>query len=436
MRSFALRLACLAALLATALSVAAQQDIVVLRGRVLCHRHAIPYATLQLKGTSVGVAANDAGQYELRLVGVADDDSIVVRSVGYAQATVAVGSLRHNGNVQLREVPIELHEVDITDYQSALHLLLAAVDSITTRCHSHMAYSTFFYRDWRAVDDELYLYDEAVMSIKRLGYQAYASKRSYSFSNSRREMQTNIKAVLKHRMLVFDLTLLNEKIANPDGAEQMMAYVDNEDFFDPASTPQATYILGRHSLYNHQFEPIMEYSSDGEAYYLLRSVGPSRRPKEKVRYEYTVRKRDLAIVQITSSLKGAKRRAPQEAWINSCYNRMLIEVDSSAWQYDEREGRLTLTHYYNHRSYTLSASGSTHSAPDQRWQHCKEWTLTDFGHTAPTEPTDTIGAAAMPIDLLFGQSDYNTEFWGHYNTIELDALPLSLLKQKLLKRKP
>lgn len=436
MKSPVLHLACLAALLATALTSVAQKDVTVLRGRVRCHRHAIPYATLQLQGTSVGVAANDAGMYELRLAGVGDEDSIVVRSVGYAQATVAVGTLRRNGDVQLREVPIELHEVDINDFQSALHLLLAAVDSITTRCHSRTAYSTFFYRDWRAVDDELYLYDEAVMSIKRLGYQAYASKQAYAFDNSRREMNTNYKAILKHRMLVFDRTLLTEKIADPDGADQMLDYVDNEDFFDPAATPQATYILGRHCLYNHQFEPIMEYNSDGEAYYLIRSVGPTRKPKDRVRYQYTVRKRDLALVQITSSLIPTSRRAPQEAWVNTRYNRMQIEADSSAWRYDERDGRLTLTHYYNYRSYTLSSTNRNFSAPRQQWQHCKDWTLTDFGYEAPDVPADTVSAMAMPIDIIFGQSDFSTVFWGHYNTIELDSLPLSLLEQKLLKRKP
>ena len=34
----------------------------------------------------------------------------------------------------------------------------------------------------------------------------------------------------------------------------------------------------------------------------------------------------------------------------------------------------------------------------------------------------------------FGSSDYSSDFWGHYNAIPLDTLPLRLLQQKFNSR--
>ena len=62
-------------------SVACTQEVVAVRGRVSANGRAVPYATLQLQGTSIGVACNDIGEYELKLpVGYADDTVVVRKS--------------------------------------------------------------------------------------------------------------------------------------------------------------------------------------------------------------------------------------------------------------------------------------------------------------------------------------------------------------------
>lgn len=404
----------------------AQNDVLTIAGRVTCGSKGVPYATLQLKGGSLGVSCNDDGSYELKVPAGHEGDTVVIRSVGYEQTKVTVDRLLHNGNVRLKAQVVELQEVKVNSYRSGKQLIQDAVRHIDDNYQQQPAYSTFFYRDWRSLDGELYLFDEAVIGVQRKGYAEYARKMSYQFYSDEREMETNYKTLLRHRLLVYDRTLLESKVEKGDGVTIMMQYADNELFFDPVATPEATLMLADRVLEKHAFWPIQEFLWDGESYYLVRSVTPN-----KIYYEFTIRKSDLAIVRITSTKKNTKAPAPAEAWVNTYFNRLTIDIDTSSWTYDVRDGRYTLTHYYNNRSFRLSSSRQGYKDETQQWQECVDWTLTDF---TPGEinQQDIIAVKRQSIASAFGESDYNTDFWGHYNSILIDTLPLRLLREKLL----
>lgn len=415
--------------------VLGQEGPTVLRGRVECRGAAVPYASLQLQGTSIGVASNDAGEFELKLPAGTEIDTVVVRSVGYVPVKVAVGELAARGVVRLEEQAVTLRAVEVKSWRSAQHLLEAAVRRIDSNYCQQTSWSTFFYRDWRAVDGELYLFDEAVLSVRRKSYAQYADKRGYHFANDRREMATNYKTLLRHRLVVYDRTLLEGKVNDPAGVNEMMEYADNEDFYDPMSTPQASFALSRRTLAQHKFEPLQEFVADGEVFYLVRSVGPGHISQAKVHYEYTIRKSDLAIVAITAAHSIDNMMASDDAWVNMDFSRMAIDKDSSAWSYDVREGRYTLTHYYNSRTLHLGTGDRWRFVPQQGWQRCVDWTLTDFGLQAPASAGEVLKARPQNLAGAFGESDYNADFWGHYNTVLIDSLPLRLLKEKLSKIK-
>ena len=421
-------------LLGLTLTVGAQDSLLVMHGRITCGGQGVPYATLQLLGTSIGVACNDDGEYTLKVPAGHEGDTVLIRSVGFNQVRLTVSALAHKGNVRLTQQNMALNEVEVKSYRTAQNLLSAAVKRIDSNYHQHTALSTFFYRDWRAVDGELYLFDEAVMCVHRRGYSLYADKRGYSFAADRREMGTNYKSLLKHRLLVYDRGLLNSEIGDPDGVDEMMSYADNEEFYDPVATPQASFSLSRRTLAQHTFGPVQEFTADGEMYYMLHSVGPGRVAQSKVSYSYIVRKDDLAIVRITAAQRPVDMQAADEAWIRVEYNRMGIDADSSVWCYDVRCGRYTLTRYYNIRSFHLGIGNRWQSEVKQRWQQCVDWTLTDFaqgdslwGEVIAVKPQTVAGA--------FGTSDYSTDYWHRYNSIPIDLLPLRLLKEKLNKIK-
>lgn len=413
-----------------ALRVAAQDEMLLLRGRVTSEGRGVPYATLQLAGTMTGVSCNDAGDYELKVPVGSEGDTVVVRSVGYETARLAVLELQQRGRVRLRRQSVELQEVRVKSYRKASQLIRAAVDRIDSNYHRRSTYGTFFCRDWRTLDDELYLYDEAVMNVRHTGYQRFADKRVYRFEPGVRELEGNGKRLLRHRLLVYDRRQVERALANRDGVDEMMGYDDNGNLVDPMATPQATYMLASRIMRYHKFEPIREFEWDGELYYRVRSVGPGRLLNAKIHFEYLIRKRDLVIVRITSSQERIGQLAPQDAWVNPWYTWLTFDTDTSAWEYDVRDGRYTMTHYYNYRQFHLGSKGRGHDGEYQYWRQCLDWTLTDFAYEPDSTAGDELEVLPQTLSGAFGASDYSADYWGRYNSIPIDTLPLRLLTDK------
>lgn len=412
-----------------------QKGLTVLQGKVVSGGRGVPYATVQLAGTSVGVACNDNGEYMLKVPEGHDGDTILVRSVGYVPVRRSVADMMVNGTIRLKEQSVALREVQVTSFRTPQHLIATAVEHIDSNFQQHTALSTFFYRDWRAVDGELYLFDEAVMGVRRAGYGCYATKLAYRFASDIREMKSNYKTLLKHRLVVYDRGLVEDKVGDAEGANEKMGYADNEEFYDPVATPLASMALSHGALARHVFEPIQEFVSDDEVYYRLRSVGPGRMAKTTLHYEYVIRKSDLAIVSITEAIDSVNMAVPSEAWINIKYDRLVITADSSIWNYDVRDGKYTLTRYYNSQTMGLAEGNRWHVDVKQRWQQCVDWRLTDFSLEADSLQGEVIAVRPQTVAGAFGESDYSGDFWGQYNSIPIDLLPAQLLYDKLVKLK-
>ena len=410
-----------------ALCAVAQDEPLVLHGRVTSGGRGVPYATLQLVGTSIGVSCNDDGEYKLKLPLGHEFDTVLVRSVGYELCSLTVAELQRHNHIKLKPQEIKLQEVEVKSYRMGNHLLKAAIKKIPDNYQKKRSRNTFFYRDWRAVDGELYLFDEAVMNVSRRGYSHNDGKRFYRFDPNVREVASNYKSILRHRLLVYDRKLLEQKVDSREGVDELLSFSDNELFFDIIEVPGANFPL---ALRWHYFEPVQEFIDNGEIYYLVRSKGVGRYRASTVSYEYIIRKSDLAIVRITSKLLPLSMTPSLESWVGVHYNKLEIETDSSAWTYDVREGRYTLTHYYNQRCYHLTARFA--SIPEQRWQQCIDWTLTDFSLTDDILPADTLAVRPQTLMGAFGKSDYSADYWGHYNTVPIDTLPLLMLNQKFL----
>lgn len=413
----------------------AQGGITLLEGKVLSSGRPVPYATLQLAGTSTGVACNDNGEYTFKVPEGNMADTVVVHSVGYEPRKLTVAELHKNGTVRLKEQMVSLREVQVTSFRKPQHLILKAVDSIGKVFHQRDALSTFFFRSWRAVDDELYLFDEAVIAVRRAGYSRYSDKIAYAFADDHREMKSNYKTLLKHRLVVYDRDLVADKCGDPDAVDNRMSYADNEEFYDPVSTPKASMALSHGALARHKFEPIQEFDVGGEVFYRLRSVGPGRIAKTTIHYEYVVRKRDMAIISITETVDSLNMPVPSEPWINIKYDRLVILADSSIWNYDVRDGHYTLTRYYNTQTLGLAIGNRLHVDVEQRWQQCVDWRLTDFSIDADTLEGQALAVKPQTLAGAFGKSDYNGDFWGHFNSIPIDIRPAWLLYDKFEKIK-
>ena len=419
-------------LMILSVSAAGQNDYLTLKGRVVCQGRGVPYATLQLKGTSIGVSCNDAGEYELKVPAVHEADTLVIRSVGYEQKEFAVAVALKRARLEIKSNPIVLQEVSVSSYRSALRLLKDAIVCISHNYHQQAGYSTFFMRDWRAVDDEMYSFDEAVMMLKRSSYSEYADKRTFQFIRDERELPDDFKLLLKHRLLVYDKALLISKTGSRNGAAEMLEYADNENFYDPLYAPEACFALADRMIGHYTYGPVMEFFDNGERYY--RFVVTSSTGRQ--RYEFTIHRGDLAIVQIKSVQNPWTERPPVKDWVNIAYNRLTHDADSSIWTYEMRNGHYTLTRYYNYKAFHLSAHHKGQKDKTQQWQSCIDWTLTDFSFDADTTLGDTITVRPQTLYGALGESSVEKSFWGHYNSVVIDTLPLRLFAEKMKKMYP
>lgn len=406
-----------------------QTDYIYLKGAVKCKGKGVPYASLQLKGTSIGVSCNDAGEYLFKVPQAHADDTVEIRSVGYTPAEVTVAELRKKGNVELKTSAVTLREVKIKTFRSGKDLLQVALSKVAANYHKDTSHSTFYYRDWRAVNGELFLFDEAIIRLSRIGYSNFDDKKIFKFDYEKRELDDNYRMLLKHRLLVYDPMQLIRETGSRIGVSKMLEYSDNEQFFDPVYTPEATWLLADRWLKQYSYAPIMEFEDNGVRYYQVRAM------KGRRRIEYIIRRSDHAIVKITSiSTPSAAQRVPNQEWVNIMYNQIVHDVDSSIFTYEIRDGHYTLTRYYNNKVFRLVSHHRFETDKQQTWQFCKDWVLTDFSLKKPTDTvSDTLDMYARPLGWMFKASDYTSDYWGKYNSIAVDTLPLRLLDEKLRK---
>ena len=80
----------------------AQGEVVAIKGRVTSGGQGVPYATLQLEGTSIGVSCNDGGEYTLKVPVGHEDDTVLVRSMGFESVRLPLATLRRHGQVNGR----------------------------------------------------------------------------------------------------------------------------------------------------------------------------------------------------------------------------------------------------------------------------------------------------------------------------------------------
>jgi hypothetical protein len=196
--------------------------------------------------------------------------------------------------------------------------------------------------------------------------------------------------------------------------------------------PQASILLAERVIKRYTFGPVMEFEDNGERYYRFTASNNAG----TLRYEYTIHRGDLAIVQIKSVLNSYVERPPNRDWVNIRFNRLIHDADSSIWTYGVREGHYTLTRYYNYKEFRLCDHQRDRKDFTQRWQMCLDWTLTDFSLTADSLAGDTIAVQPQTVYGALGESRQEPSFWGRYNSVVIDTMPLRLFAEKMKKMYP
>lgn len=413
------------------------QEYITLQGHISDSRtrKPVPYAAVLLQGTNIGTQSNDQGEYKLKVENGKwkNEDKVFFSAMGYKRISVSVEQLQKKGDVRLEPHALELKEVTVTGYVTPQEIIAEAVRRIPQNYHTDTTIGTWFHRDWRMLNGDLYLFDESVVDMLRYGYVHDTTKRFYTFSDTVRELDNNYKAIRKHRLLILDS--LSVRLAAGDESKAMadMNYSDNQAFTDPVASPNANWLTAPRAIKKHKFEPIQEYTdADGVEYWLLRAYGPTNNRNVKAHYTLHIRQDNFAITDLDFESDTFYIEMPYITWSLQPWSGSTNHRLNTHEHYELRGDRYVLTHISDYRDYTNYCHqhyGYELADEEQHITTSSEWLLTDLqpGDTSFLRKNRVQGHKKQNLAEAFGASSYDEDFWESYNTLPLDGA----IKEKL-----
>jgi CarboxypepD_reg-like domain len=99
------------------LELSAQDDAILFKGELINAKtqEKIPWASIYIKGTSLGVPSNEQGRFEFSIARTHVKDSLIISALGYESVALLIGELQLKGYrvIQLKEKVYQLNEVTI-----------------------------------------------------------------------------------------------------------------------------------------------------------------------------------------------------------------------------------------------------------------------------------------------------------------------------------
>ncbi|TVQ92860.1 MAG: hypothetical protein EA393_03060 [Bacteroidetes bacterium] len=146
------------------------------QGRILDGEtgNSLPFASIFLKGRSVGVTSNQDGNFKIRINDFNDSDSLQISYVGYKSRVIPISLLIEGFHEIYLDVDVvSLQEVVVTWY-NPYEILNRALNARNDLYPSQASHHTSFYREGAFKDDMILNYSEAVFRIFKTSYNSQA----------------------------------------------------------------------------------------------------------------------------------------------------------------------------------------------------------------------------------------------------------------------
>lgn len=415
------------------------QDTIELRGTVSDRQTGEPLVGVSIYTTSGNrfTASNLDGNYVFK---VGKGDSIVFRCMGYRCDTMAATYLRKLHKMELTSQTVHLNEVEVTNFRDGYRLLMASVARIPQNYHCDTTIGTFFHRDCRTLNGEVYVFDEMVFDMLRVGYDKYHTIRRFSPDSDGRMIGSNYKAIRYDRLLVLD-TAYVDSISH--GVGGVAEYNDQSVMPDDLETPYMEDYVSHPK--DFVYSVMQRTAADGHTQYILdirskvkkQNVGAGIKAKTTATIRMTIEYGTLAITQIEYTGSEVIDRFPlllRPVMRNYGLDSLSTQRHSVA-RYDEVDGRHTLTSYTTHDRITISCrQGGKMGVERQEYDMVEQGVLTfqrrgdaSFLLGGGILGTKTIGLG----DRTVGEVIYDDAFWRRYNYVPMDAAMRKMLKRRL-----
>lgn len=165
-------------LLLTSVNLNGQNEFITITGQLIDAKsnEALPFASIYLKGTSVGTTSNIAGLFVFHITTDLQNSLVVISMIGYNSVEKSVSDFDVNGTIYLEENILELNEVVVTSEKplTAKQIVKAAYNSLNTNYPTEPYILEGFVRDLQNEDSS---YVELLECAVKMYYQGNAIKK-------------------------------------------------------------------------------------------------------------------------------------------------------------------------------------------------------------------------------------------------------------------
>ena len=441
-------------LLAAATTAQAQGAYTTLRGRVTDAetKEGLPAVTVYLASQAVYTQTNSDGQYVLKVPDSLAQGSVVYALMGYHRDTVLLAAAQLKPNRALRSDGGRwLREVSVTEYspKAVRKLLMDAVDRIPQNYETDSMVGTWFYRDVRLMNGELFLFDEMVFDALRVGYDKHHKLKKLNnrkgpygavLIDYKRPIESNYTTIRHDRLLLCDTGYVS-RVTN-GMADNYIAYSEHEVLFDPVEVPNTQanladrYVKKAKNLQMHEI-----VDADGKEYYVITKdldVAQKNMMTLRQSVRITIAKSNLAIVSYEESqyfmmhpyfpLKQVFKQAGVDSIAYETHN---------TYHYGQVGGRYTLTSYTRHEhTYLFCAENSPLGARRQHMEKRCTCVLTGQHKEGAAFLRGNViqePGGVLVTNRHADHKQYDEAFWQQYNFIPLEASIRQKLEKKLKK---
>lgn len=440
-------------LLASALSATAQTNHITLRGHITDYktREALPAVTVYVAGQAIYTQTNNDGDYVLKVPAEYANGHIVFSLMGYLCDTVAMTSVEKHGDRQLRSDGGHwLKEVSVVEYSptSARQLLIEAVNRIPQNNQTDSTIGTWFYRDVRELNGELFVFDEMVFDALRVGYDKHhtlkklqnrAGPSNAVILDYKRPIESNYTAIRHDRLLLYDTDYVER--ATNGAANSFMGYKESEVLYDPLEVPNTTNYLSIKKLKRRKDLQMREMTdADGKEYYVVyRNYDDSSNMMiVSNALRVTIAKQTLAIVKVEheSYLRWVNVPFPLKGMLKKAGIKTFGYGERTVHTYGQVNGRNTLTSSTRNEVYEIHCLPGSPMGDSTLYLNKHSQCVLTAETKKGTSTFLSCNTIQGPGSVLINQrraddKNYNEAFWQQYNFIPLEKSIQQKLTQRL-----
>jgi len=368
----------------------------------------LPYTSISVLKSNIGTVSNSDGEFELKIPGSMNQDTIIFSFLGYRQLRKPINEIIDTSYViYLQPTSVQLKEIKVEGINPE-EIINKILSKIYLNYSREPEIMTSFYREVLKQDDEYIDVAEAVMEIRKAPYDNTFEEDKVKFIKGRKSL--NVKPF---KYVDFKIQGGPYYITKLDVVKTLDSFLDPEYRF----------------FYKYTLDEIVEF--DNREAYVIRF-----KPKEKVDYpcyqgKLYVDMATFALVEAEFSLNRMGLKFARESFIRKKPIGLFVRPLSAEYTVSYRHSD-NKWHLNNAQASINFKVKSKKENLNSTFHSVSDLVITDF---KPDDGTHYKKNEMFNPKDIFSEkiSGYNKDFWGDYNIIKPSEDLMNSLQNYYLK---